>query len=1547
MWRKSRPIEKLRARVATREEENARRDLEDHFTAVVAPKKRKEHISMLERVERDMDLEERGFPEVMNQFPVLEVPRREETPRKEGSGGVKPSRGAGETTQVGVESEPSPEGTDIAEVLQARTPKEMLPQEKLGDPHAVTPIAAFGRQEAPESTDLREAISKLGNALGCKVDPPTWRATEIADRGKWKRFLQEYLRYLAANGTCHPRTQVDADLMQALQWILPPKDWAAMSAFEWLREMDAFLTTKNSWAMGLETLTLEITAGSTPNWQKFVKDIEALIQVSTAHISEKKKAIWRAVEKAKLTAEAQQIENRTRDPQVDILATTRVVAEVLSTTATYTRAALLRSQGESAGSKRTREGDDEPKQTNGSTFALPMKANSAIPKHDGCYLCRQRGHFAYNCPNKAYVSSHTRDTRRRTTTEGRSKGKKEEKENKQTGPARSVINAFGGEGANCWIHFIEANRTVDALLDSGSPHYSFILEKTARVLRLVAKPLATPVRVAVGNGDIIEIQKYVEARIRFPTGRKADAQFLVLPGCPFEVVVGHDLLPSMEAMARQVRVGKRGRFTKQLDSAVYCALEADSWIEEEEGVPEGAEELIEIPITVAKAGEYLTLPGVEPGSRVYRVCLKHSKVFGNSIRVEPAKIKAMIIRLFEKLARWPSEMRQRIRQIPEAYKEEVSRMLNEMLENGVIERVTESEFYSQLLIIRKKDGSLRLCVDFRALNALTVRNRYPLPLIRELVAKLKGKRVLGVLDLSSGYWQAPLEPGSRKYTVFATTEGLFQFKRVAFGLCNAPAFFQHAIQTEVLGDLTEAAIVYIDDILVFGKDEEEFLENLDKVLGKLAEHGIIVKPSKCRLGVSSVEYLGMRITAETVEMTPDRKRAILDIAKPTTVTEMRSFLGVVNYFRSHIPRYADLTAELYQMIENEEGAEGRKGKLTALQWTPEREGKFEAVKNAAANAETLFHFEEGQEIIVKTDASDYAIGGVVLQKTQEGERPLLFISKKLSRSQRNYSTSDKEMLSIFHCIRAAHQILAGRRFTVFSDHKPLSSARVSASPRIERMKLALQEYQFTIQYLRGEDNETADLMSRLVTMQITEQIEEVKEEDRISVIAMHHNGFTGHLGRDATVEEIRRSGRTWPGIRDDVARFIGECLVCQVGRPARGLRHGQMHLEARGPGQEWGADALELESVGGFKFVLVVVCHFTRFVHLAPLRSMGAEDCEKVLEKLFLTFGRPDRLRTDNAKNFKAELVKDLLVRYAIASVDIPPNDSRSNAMVERAIQEVRRHLFAVREDSKVAWPQAISRVQFIMNRRIHTATGYAPADLLFGRIGSLGYGEMERSIRRADGDGQDWHGETGREEEETQEKAAGEVGDDNIDMALQEIEIEDRLTESERERARVVHNQADVQEAAVVEQQVRAARRQTETRPEARLAPGDRVWVKTRSNKRNSRREHWLGPETVKSRNGDLVVITGPERDQTVAISKLRRVTGQRRYDTTNIESILDHNPYQAGLEITRYQLKIKRIGDDHVHWLPAAELANHIQFQRYALEFEDLRHLADAADM
>ncbi len=1472
-----------------------------------------------------MEQERRGFPEMQKQFPVLETSEGVKAPEPP------PPKKRRTKVESPVVSTPVKEVEEVEEI-------EAMEE----DPYAVTPLRTHAGvvAEPPDLPGLTAAMSKISHVLECRITPPTWEAKEIADQDAWKKFLRDYLRYLAANGTCHPKAQVDAELMQALTWILPEDErWDELTPFQWLQRMDQFLTQRNNWAVGMEKLELTTMPGSTPDWQQFVRDIEAVVQVSTAHVSEKKKAIYKAVEKALFVEEAQEIERETREPSIGILRTIRVTAAVLSRTAKYTRAAYLRmqqsdSKARTSGEKRSHQELERGTSTM-AAFIQTKRGGQAASRGLRCTICRQRSHLASVCPNKQFVQgggNPTTSSQKGTQGTAAKAGFKKNGGGKQPndGPRTSVMNALG-HGVNCWVR-LRVGRTsttgkIPALADSGSPHYSFISASVARQLGLEMEKLKNPVAICAGNGTVTNVDMKVEVRMQLPYGRLRRVRLLVLEGCPVAVVIGHDILPTMEAMAKQVRMAKwdRTRFMEleqvaDPKSSPYCVLDADSqW--EEEGVTEEEGELIEIPREFSNQAEYLVLPGIEQASPIYKLCAKYAKVFRSKAAATPAEIKPMSIETVAGV-QWPASMRQRVRQIPEAYRAEVEKLLEEMLAQDVIEKVASADKYSQLIVVRKKDGSLRLCIDFRGLNSVTVRNRHPLPLIRELAQRLRGQKLFGVLDLSQGYWQAPLAEESRELTVFATTSGMYQFKRVAFGLCNAPAYFQHALRTEILGHLQDSCLVYIDDILVFGKTEDEFLANLEKVLEALQSRGIAVKPAKCKLGVQSIEYVGLQISGETVDMTEERKMAIQKIARPQTVTQMRSFLGVLNYFRSHIDGYTELTADLYAMLEGRE----KKSKNEPLVWSDELDAIFEEAKRRASEAETLFHVEEGLETIVRTDASDYAVGGVIVQIDKEGrERPVLFLSKKLSQSQRNYSTSDKEMLGVFYCIRSAHQILAGRRFVVYSDHRPLESTRPSVSPRIERMKLALAEYDFEIRYLKGTENTAADLMSRIlvlgrragpgVDMAEVEPRKLTEEEKRSQIIGNHHNGFTGHLGRDATVQEIRGAGHDWPGIQDDVSKFIAECLVCQKGRPARGLRHGKMFLEARGPGQEWGIDAVDLEASGGYKYILVVLCHFSRFVHLAPMRSLTSKECTEVLEKLFLTFGRPDRIRTDNAKNFKSAMVNELLIRYDCDAVDIPPYDSRSNAMVERAIQEVRRHVFSVRADAGLTWPQAVARTQFIMNRRIHSATGYAPADILFGRIGSLGYGEMERNVRHADGDGEGWF-----------------------------------LAEYDREIARAVRDQSELQAEVVNQQQARAAGR-TSKRKETELNIGDRVWVKIRLPGKHSKREQWSGPETVKARQGDLVVVTGRERDASVAISKLRKIRRDARFEGEDegegeqggkIAQVLDHNPYRAGLDISQYEFKVRYAGDPDVHWIPGAQCHQHVQCQRYILDIEDLQHLA-----
>lgn len=1099
---------------------------------------------------------------------------------------------------------------------------------------------------------------------------------------------------------------------------------------------------------------------------------------------------------------------------------------------------------------------------------------------------------------------------------------------------------------------------VPALADSGSRRYSFISEACLKMLPADAifdiKLLEQPRRIATASGEVVSICEAAGLCMRVPSGKILRGYWLILKNCPVPIILGHDKLETMDEMAKQVRYADKedrrlANKHRETDGTAYVVHETDTFFSE--NTDENEEDLALIPGIPQREEEEerLKIPNIEEGSEIDQICQRFRKVFRKSLSDTAADVKPMEIKL-QKDAIFPSTMQERLRPVPLAYRDEVERQLQEMEQVGVIEEVRDAEYYSQLLVVRKKDGALRLCVDFRGLNSITVRNRHPIPLIKDLVSRLRGQKVMGVLDLSQGYWQAPLEEQSRQLTTFATPNGMFRFKRVAFGLCNAPTYFQSAIQREVLGDLHgKACLIYIDDILILGRSRAEFLQNLTAVLQRLEAKGIAIKPSKCRLGVEAVEYVGLLISGEKVEMTQSRKQAIANITLPKSISKLRAFLGLLNYFRDHIRNFARLTAPLNELLQ------GKPMKKALIPWTPEAEECFEKCRAAASNAETLFHLQPEGEISLHTDASEKAIGGVITQRRQGREYPILFLSKKLSRAQQNYSTSDKEMLAIFHSIRAAHQLLAGRRFDVYTDHRALQTTKVSASARVERMKLALAEYNFTIHYIRGESNAIADLMSRPEgEMEKTAKEEAEAEAEEAAVVAVaapenkqqimaaHHNAYTGHFGRDSTVESIRASGFDWPGIHKDVARMIAGCDICQRGRPMSAMKQQPFQLSAHGPNQEWSADVMELEPVRGYVYILVVICNYSRYIHLTKMRSVSAAETVEALETLFLEFGRPERVRTDNGTNFKNENVVELLNTYGVTAVAIAPYESRSNGIVERAIREVRRHLYAFTKQGH-PWPDRVKHVQFLMNRTVHKATGFAPADILFGQINSLGFGAVTPLMREV-------LGQTPASEMDEEGGGVREERDvtNNTDEREEALMIDRNLNPVTRDIAARQRRQADLQAEAQENyqaQRVRPPERDRRAGPEV----GDRVWIRVRVMNKNAGREHWAGPAEIRSISGDptngtevFTVRMSDGSEQKVTRAKMRRIPrGVTLEGRTEGAEILECNSWQVGKPIEHYQLRIRH-PDGTASWEEASAWLRRPEFQLYALTAPHLSHLA-----
>jgi hypothetical protein len=343
-------------------------------------------------------------------------------------------------------------------------------------------------------------------------------------------------------------------------------------------------------------------------------------------------------------------------------------------------------------------------------------------------------------------------------------------------------------------------------------------------------------------------------------------------------------------------------------------------------------------------------------------------------------------------------------------------------------RPSQSPWGSPVLFVRKKDGSLRMCVDYRALNRVTVKNVYALPRIDECFDRLNGAKFFSKLDLTSGYWQIRITEADVPKTAFQSRYGSFKFLVMPFGLTNAPSTFQ-ALMNSILSDIVDQfVLVYLDDILIYSRTEEEHRHHLQIVLDRLRQHRLLVKESKCEFARSSVQFLGHVISGEGLSVDAQKTKAITEWQVPKNVNEIRSFIGLCSYYRRFVPGFAVLAEPLTRLLCAD----------VLFQWTAEQQVAFASLKKKLIEAPVLHAFDPQLPIIITTDASGYAIGAVISQVENSEERPAAFESRKLSKAEQNYPVFEQELLSIVHAIRTWRCYVEGVNFTVQTDHASLA-----------------------------------------------------------------------------------------------------------------------------------------------------------------------------------------------------------------------------------------------------------------------------------------------------------------------------------------------------------------------------------------------------------------------------------------------------------------------------------------------------------------------------
>ena len=416
------------------------------------------------------------------------------------------------------------------------------------------------------------------------------------------------------------------------------------------------------------------------------------------------------------------------------------------------------------------------------------------------------------------------------------------------------------------------------------------------------------------------------------------------------------------------------------------------------------------------------------------------------------------------------------RSVPFALKERVESELDRLERDGVLEKTNYSEWAAPVVTVPKPDGQIRLCGDYKVtVNPVLDVDQYPLPKPDDIFATLAGGQLFTTLDLSHAYNQLLMDEESRKFVTINTHKGLYQYTRLPFGIASAPAVFQRIMDTILQG--IEGVACYIDDIIITGKTPEEHLERLEEVLQRLLRHGIHVKKSKCRFLQPSVIFLGYRIDAEGIHPTQEKLKAIVEAPAPKNVQELRSFLGLINYYGKFIPNAATILAPLNDLLRKD----------AKWNWAEECQKSFELAKQTLVSSDVLMHYNPELSIRMAGDASAYGIGAVIAHVLLDGtEHPVVFASHTLMSSERNYAQVEKEALSLIFEVKHFHSYLYGRSFTIVTDHNSLTAIlgpKKGISPLaaagLQRWSWTLSVYHYEIEFRPTGEHGNADGLSCL------------------------------------------------------------------------------------------------------------------------------------------------------------------------------------------------------------------------------------------------------------------------------------------------------------------------------------------------------------------------------------------------------------------------------------------------------------------------------------
>ena len=715
---------------------------------------------------------------------------------------------------------------------------------------------------------------------------------------------------------------------------------------------------------------------------------------------------------------------------------------------------------------------------------------------------------------------------------------------------------------------------------------------------------------------------------------------------------------------------------------------------------------------------------------------------------------------------------QPLRRIPFNLQDKVERKVQELLDCDIIEEVDgPTPWVNPVVIIPKADGDIRLCIDMRRANEAIIRGRYPIPTVDELLHNMNGSKVFSKLDLKWGYHQLELSPESCQITTFVTHKGLYRYKRLLFGVSSASEQYQHEISTALAG--IEGVNNISDDIIVHGPDQTTHDQRLHKTMQRLRQHGLTLNVDKCLFNVDRLVFMGILLSEKGIGPTEERVRALQETREPTTVSEVRSFLGLANYSSRFIPHFATLSEPLRQLTRKD----------VPFHFGAEQKAAFESLKQSMAEAGTLAYFDKNAPSKVIADASPVGLGAVLVQSQDGAWVPICYASRSLTECERKYSQTEKEALALVWACERFHAYIYGMRFDLVTDHKPLEviyGPRSKPSARIERWVIRLQPYNFRIVYAPGQSN-IADPLSRLLSRNkatsyehgaeeyvrfaaisatpaalTTREVEEASAVDeelialreavktgrfekckayspaagelcvigqlvlrgtrivlpsklRSQAIALAHEG---HLGIVGTKQNLR-SKVWWPCMDKAAEKFCKSCYGCQLVTrpdPPEPLRSTTL---PEGPWQDLAIDLLGPLPSG--HSILVVVDYYSRYYEYAIMTSTTTVKVIDNLEEIFSRHGLPTTIKSDNGPQFRSEEFREYCKQNGIVHLKTTPKWPQANGEVERQNSSLMKRI-RIAQAERLDWKKELRRYVTKYRGIDHATTGKSPAELLFNR---------------------------------------------------------------------------------------------------------------------------------------------------------------------------------------------------------------------------------------